>query len=480
MQKAVGNKKGQIEIIPDRFNKTYFHWIDNLRDWCISRQIWYGHQIPVWYKGDEVYVDVNPPKGEGWQQDPDTLDTWFSSGLWTFSTLGYPDLKAEDLKNYHPTSVMETGYDILFFWVARMILMTTYVLGDIPFKTVYLHGLVRDEQGRKMSKSLGNVIDPLDMIAKYGTDATRLSLLVGNTPGNDMKLSEEKIAGFRNFTNKLWNISRFMLINISEPKINVKRPKPKTLADEWVLESLEIVKSLVEGDFAKYNFAIAGEMLREFTWNNLADWYLEIAKVEGGKSEILNYILNTILKLWHPFMPYVTEAIWTEIYGKDKILMVEKWPSSVYGLGSFGDERSVDFLIIKEIIEKIRSLRAEYKIEPAKKIGAKINIGKKEKMVKNNEQVIKALARLETIEFVKSGAEVSLDLASAVDVEKEKPRLEKEIAELKKYTAGLENKLSNKEFVKNAPKEVVEKDQEKLSEAKSKLKKLEEQLKNLL
>ncbi|MBI2038008.1 MAG: valine--tRNA ligase [Candidatus Magasanikbacteria bacterium] len=477
MQDVVKNKK--IEIVPDHFEKTYFHWIDNLRDWCISRQIWFGHQIPVWYKGEEVYVGVDAPAGDGWQQDSDTLDTWFSSGLWTFSTLGYPDLKAEDLKNYHPTSVMETGYDILFFWVARMILMTTYVLGDVPFKTVYLHGLVRDEQGRKMSKSLGNVINPLDMIAKYGTDATRLSLLLGNTPGNDMKLSEEKIAGFRNFTNKLWNISRFMLLNIEEPKIDVKEPKAKTLADEWILESLEIMKSLVEGSIVKYNFAIAGEMLKEFTWNHLADWYLEIAKVEGGKSEILNYILNNILKLWHPYMPFVTESIWQEVYGEGRSLMVEKWPSSVHSLGSFGDERNVDFLIVKEVIEKIRSLRAEYKIEPAKKIGAKINIGKKEKVVKDNEDIIKALARLEKLEFVESGAEIALDLAGAVDVEKEKPRLEKEIAEIKKYVTGLENKVSNKEFVDNAPKAVVEKEQEKLSEAQSKLAKLQEQLANL-
>lgn len=476
MQKAVGNKKDQIKIIPDHFEKTYFHWIDNLRDWCISRQIWYGHQIPVWYKGGEVYAGVEAPEGAGWQQDPDTLDTWFSSGLWTFSTLGWPD-NLSDLKNFHPTSVMETGYDILFFWVARMVLMTTYVLGDIPFKTVYLHGLVRDEKGAKMSKSLGNVIDPLDMIAKYGTDATRLSLLLGNTPGNDMKLSEEKIAGFRNFTNKLWNISRFMLLNIESPKLDVKEPKAKTLADEWVLYKLRTVAAQTEANLLKLNFSMAGEQLRDFTWGDLADWYLEIAKVEGKKSEILNFILNTILKLWHPYMPFVTEVIWQEIYGEDKMLMVQEFPDA--RIESVPKDVGLFEGFVIRFITNIRSLRAEYKVEPAKKIGAFINVGKQENLLKENEEIIKALARLEKLEFTQSGAEVSLDLAGAVDKEKEKPRLEKEIGEIKKYVSGLENKLSNKEFVKNAPKEVVEKDKEKLSEAKSKLEKLEEQLKNI-
>lgn len=473
MQDVIKNK--QIEIVPDRFEKTYFHWIDNLRDWCISRQIWFGHQIPVWYKGEEIFVGVQAPEGEGWVQDPDTLDTWFSSGLWTFSTLGYPNMKAEDLKNYHPTSVMETGYDILFFWVARMILMTTYTLGDIPFKTVYLHGLVRDEQGRKMSKSLGNIIDPLDMIAKFGTDATRLSLLLGNTPGNDMKLSEEKIAGFRNFTNKLWNISRFMLINISEPKLDVAEPEAKTLADKWILEKLYTIINRTSENIEKFNFALAGDELRDFTWGDLADWYLEIAKVEGGKSEILNYILNTILKLWHPYMPFVTETIWQEVYGAEHILMVEQWPKVVIHKKT----DSTDFELIRSIITGIRSLRAENKIEPAKKIGAFLNIGDRKNLVKENEEVVKTLARLEKLEFVESGAEIALDLAGAVDVEKEKPRLEKEIAELVKYIAGLENKLSNQEFVNNAPPVVVEKEQTKLSEAKVKVEKLKEQLKAL-
>jgi len=482
MQKAV--KEKQIEIIPDRFVKTYFHWIDNLRDWCISRQIWYGHRIPVWYKGEEVYVGVEAPKDSGWTQDADTLDTWFSSGLWTFSTLGWPE-KTNDLKTYHPTSVMETGYDILFFWVARMILMTTYVLGEVPFEKVYLHGLVRDEQGRKMSKSLGNVINPLDMIAKFGTDATRLSLLMGNTPGNDMKLSEEKIAGFRNFTNKLWNISRFMLLNIENPKMDIIEPETKTLADKWILNKLHAVISGTTKNIEKFSFSLAGENLRDFTWGDLADWYLEIAKIEGDKPEILNYIFNTILKLWHPFMPFVTEAVWESVYGNDNLLMIQKWPAESVRANAAGE-----FEKIQQIITGIRTLRADNKIEPAKKMNAVISAGDKAEFLKNSSAIISGLARLKNLEikekivkpknsigFVISGVDVFIDLEGVVDFDKEKSRLQKESAEMEKYINGLKNKLSNKDFVRNAPKEIIEKERQKLADANEKLEKLENQLK---
>ncbi len=478
-------KSGQIEIIPDRFNKTYFHWIDNLRDWCISRQLWYGHQIPVWYKGGETYAGIEAPQEDGWTQDPDTLDTWFSSGLWTFSTLGYPDLNAEDLKNFHPTTVMETGYDILFFWVARMILMTTYVMGDIPFEKVYLHGLVRDEQGRKMSKSLGNVINPLDTIAEYGADATRLSLVIGNSPGNDLRLSVDKVAGYRNFTNKLWNIARFMLINIDKPQSVVDLPVANTLADRWILNRLGKVAGEVTENIEKFNFSYAGEVLRDFTWGELADWYLEIAKVEGGKAEILNYLLNTVLKLWHPFMPFVTEQIWQEAYG-DGLIMVAGWPKIKI-------EGNVDdFVLIKDIVSGIRALRAECKIEPVRKLNVAISGNKFIDLLHDNQDVIKQLGRLEvlTIEeniskpegsvgFIVGGVEVFVDVGSTIDKEKETVRLQKEIEMTEKYLVGLESKLSNTEFVSNAPVAVVEKEKQKLAEAKDKVEKLKNQLNQL-
>ncbi|MFZ2190172.1 MAG: valine--tRNA ligase [Candidatus Magasanikiibacteriota bacterium] len=493
MQQVVNNK--QIEIIPERFNATYFHWINNLRDWCISRQIWVGHQIPVWYKkgSNEIFVDIEPPKDiDNWERDPDNLDTWFSAGLWTFSTLGWPNKVDKDLKIYHPTAVLETMFDILFFWVARMIMMSTYALGEIPFEKVYLHARVLDKDGEKMSKSKPEtMIDPLDVCKKYGTDAVRLSMLLGVSPGADIKMSIEKIEGFRNFSNKLWNIARFIMMQIADSKcqMTIDKPTPKTLVDKWILSRLAFVAEQITTNIEQFQFSQAGEMLRDFTWNELADWYLEIAKIEGGKSEILNYILNTILKLWHPFMPFVTEQIWTEIYGEEKMLMVEKWPICHSELVS---ESFEGFELVKNIITGIRSLRAENKIEPVKKLNVVISAGDKVELLQENSEIIKVLARLENLQiqetttkpvgsigFVESGVEVFVDLSGAVDIEKETARLEKEKQELGKYVKGLEGKLGNKEFVSNAPPTVVEKEQQKLSEAKDKLAKIEGQLNNL-
>jgi len=488
MQTAV--RSGQIQIVPDRFEKTYFHWIDNLRDWNISRQIWYGHQIPVWYKDEKIHVG-DEPVGDGWEQDPDTLDTWFSSGLWTFSTLGWPD-NTDDFKHFHPTSVLETGYDILFFWVARMILMTTYTLGDIPFETVYLHGLVRDEQGRKMSKSLGNIINPLDMSEKYGTDAVRLSLMVGTTPGNDSKLSEEKIGSYRNFANKLWNISRFMLMNIENPQQDVSPPETSTLADQWIMARLDTVSTEVTEHVEQYRFSLAVETLRDFTWNELADWYLEIAKIEGSKSQILNHIFNTLLTLWHPFMPFVTEAIWQEIYGGEELLMGRPWTFSTH---TSSDTVSVvaHFAVVQELVTTIRSLRAEKNIEPSKEITVVIACEKEQALLDENAHVIRGLARVESLTIsgkdiekpetsvsaVMGGITLHLDLSGAIDIKAEKVRLQKEIDRIAPYVNQLEQKLANKEFVANAPESVVNQEKQKLAEARGTLDSLTNQLLSL-
>jgi valyl-tRNA synthetase len=333
MIKSVEN--GDITIFPNRFNKTYFHWIHNLRDWCISRQIWYGHRIPAWFKDGDIKVQKESP-GPGWEQDPDTLDTWFSSGLWTLSTLGWPN-DTLDRKNYHPTSVLETGYDILFFWVARMILMSTYLTGEIPFNTVYLHGLVRDEKGKKMSKSLGNIIDPLDMIGKYGADATRLSLIIGAAPGNDMPLSESRIKGYKNFANKIWNISRFVLTHTTDIDYSLT-PTPLSEQDQYILNNLQAKVREIDEEIEKYNLYLAGEKAYHYIWHEFADVVLEDSKpiltgtdtnARQSRQRVLIECLTTSLKLLHPFMPFVTEAIWQELPSEMKdssMLMVAPWP----------------------------------------------------------------------------------------------------------------------------------------------------------
>ncbi|MFA6526494.1 MAG: valine--tRNA ligase [Candidatus Buchananbacteria bacterium] len=511
-----GDKHKIIDITPERFHDTYLSWIDNLRDWCISRQIWWGHRIPVWYcdECNEIFYSAEKheacPKCQGHniRQDEDTLDTWFSSGAWTFSTLGWPD-KTEDLKKFHPTTWMQMGYEILFFWMARMILMSTYALDDIPFKNVYIHGILRDKNGKKFSKSLGNGLDPLEVIEKYGTDAIRLSLIKGVSAGNDSRYYEEKIEGSRNFVNKLWNISRFIFSSIENPTIIAARPEAKTEADKWIFNQLDFAIFNATQSLEKSDFSAAAEFLNDFTWNDFADWYLEVCKVESQKSkvdsdskdEILQYILQQILKLWHPFIPYVTELIWSKIDQKN-LLMIEAWPKAeenkhgivenIKDLLHLAKTDVVDFSLVKEVVASLRNLRAENKVEAGVFARVIIFAGSKLTFLQSQKEIIMKLSRLEKLDLMESGEkpkgcaanivsglEIYLDLAGLIDIEAEKKRLTKEIAEVDQYIKGIEMKLANEEFVSNAPAAVVAKEKEKLAEASGRKHKLNEQISSL-
>ncbi len=508
MQEVVRSE--EIKILPERFDKIYFNWIDNLRDWCISRQIWWGHQIPVWYKteGDstDMHVGVQAPEGEGWERDPDTLDTWFSSGSWTWSTLIDPNLaddyslsledmleNSPDFQKFHPTQVLETGYDILFFWVARMILMTTYTVGTIPFDTVYLHGLIRTREGKKMSKSDPKTcIDPLEVIEKYGADALRMSMVIGSSPGNDSRLYDEKIKGYRNFTNKLWNASRFVLGIFEEngiaeaPKLDLKNLSD---ADQWILDKLNKVVVETDNSLMEYKIGEAGQLLYDFVWNEFCDWYLELSKGEKQNLGVLYHCLKTILILLHPITPFVTEQIWSQLPGAEGMLIQADFPTPLEG--QF-DGSAVELTI--GIVSAIRSMRAENQIEAAQKIPVTIFAYDHFETVDRNKPDIIRLARLSALSLygtdeekklsgaaadVVNGMEIYIPLEGLVDTEKEKERLQKEIANLTKYIAGLTGKLSNKKFVQNAPEAIVEAEKNKLEEAEEKLGKMEEQLKNL-
>lgn len=489
MQESVSS--GRVTILPDRFAKTYFHWIDNLRDWCISRQIWFGHRIPVWYRKqsteEEVYCGINPPDGEGWEQDPDTLDTWFSSGLWTFSMLGWPDKTAEDFKNYHPTNLLETGYDILFFWVARMILMTEYLIGTHPFDTVYLHGLVRDSEGHKMSKSLGNTIDPLTVSEEHGADALRMALVSGSTPGNDTKLSDEKIIAMRNFTNKLWNLARYVG---TMSTVTDERQEAKSDADRDLLQKLERVVADVTRNLDRYELSLATEALREFTWGHFADWYVEIHKIEKNDA-MLRHAFDTILKLWHPFMPFVTEAIHQTLHlDESELLMIAKWPVFESTHATIADENR--FELVKNLIVKIRAVRSAYRIDPAQKMIVSA-FGGSEHTIRDNEEVFKRLARIAEVRTIDASTDAPknsipvqagllqayLHLEGAVDIETEKSRLGKEIADTERYMKSIEAKLANPAFADRAPKNIVDAERAKLDDAKKKSTEISSWLTNL-
>lgn len=485
MQQSVSS--GDITLLPARFEKTYFHWIDNLRDWCISRQIWFGHRIPVWYRGEEIFCGIEAPTDAGWEQDPDTLDTWFSSGLWTFSTLGWPDTKATDFKTYHPTTLLETGYDILFFWVARMILMSEYLIGTRPFSTIYLHGLVRDEQGRKMSKSLGNTIDPLTVSEQYGADALRLALVSGSTPGNDVRLSDEKIVAMRNFTNKLWNLARYVGTATLSSGAEVA-PLPKSDADRFILEKLKVITARVTRhlDEQHYELSLATEELRDFTWGDFADWYVEVHKIEKNDA-LLRFTFDAILKLWHPFMPFVTEAIHqTFHFNQSPFLMVAPWP--VFETTQTEIATQNRFGLVKELIIAIRNTRASYRIEPAKKMSISA-FGTSEQALRDNEAVCKRLARLEDIHTlmndtapdntipVQAGPlRVFLHLDGIIDIEKETQRLKTELAEKTRYITSLQDRLNDPKFASRAPAHILAQTKTLLDEASSAAARLTESL----
>ncbi|MFA7088094.1 MAG: valine--tRNA ligase [Patescibacteria group bacterium] len=479
-------KKEDIKIIPERFSKRYSDWMENLHDWCISRQIWFGHQIPVWYKGAELYVGLEAPADSGWTQDPDTLDTWFSSGMWTFSTLGWPDnykngVKSGDLKKFHPTDVLETGYEILTLWVSRMIMMSMFALGESPFKTVYLHGMILDANGKKMSKSKGNGVDPLDMIASFGADASRLSLLMGFTPGNDSRFSEDKVEAKRNFINKLWNISRFILTTVDDKILATDTfvPIPKTEADKWILgEMADLIKKTGER-LDIFDFSIAAEELTDFTWNKLADWYLEMAKIEKNKEEILIYILKNLLILWHPFIPFVTEKIWESF--NDDLLMVAKWPDPVV---MNNKKESEHIKLLQEIVIAIRNARSENKIEPSKKINAVIFGREKTEWLVNYEKFIAGLKTgLSSVKFLEKGEKiesaipvlvggVEIYLLVEIDGAKDRERLLKEKSNLEKVISLQKQKLANAEFITKAPEKIVSEEKNKLARYEADLEKI--------
>ena len=488
---------GDIRIIPKRFEKVYFHWIDNLHDWCISRQIWWGHRIPVWYRGDEIYIDAQAPtealdekdKGAGeWRQDPDTLDTWFSSGLWTWSTLVDPELtedfdltledilkKSPDYQRFHPTSVLETAYDILFFWVARMILMTTYATGEVPFKNVYLGGLIRTKDGAKMSKSHPEtIIDPLEIIPEYGADALRLSLVIGNTPGNDARIYKEKIAGYRNFCNKLWNVARFVMAQLPE---DYKQDKPDfdTSAEQWIHHQINQTVKGVTSSLERYRFSDAGDQIYHLLWDDFADWYVEVSKIDTNP-DVLVYGLETILKLAHPFAPFVTEAIWQNLPYRDDLLITQAWPQVDKVKYQPGD-----FETIKQLVVEIRSYWAEMQLRDST---LHYNSSK---LLDENAELIARLANIAGVKKVSDGKGMFLTSTDihcwmAVNPGLIKKYLLNLVHTHKQKTSQVDKlkaKLANDNYVNNAPKDVVKQTREMLSEAESESARLATQIANL-
>ncbi len=520
-------RSGEIEIVPKRFEKVYFNWMENIRDWCISRQLWWGHRIPIWYGPDGrpfaarsesaalEQATAHYGKTVHLEQDPDVLDTWFSSGLWPFSTLGWPD-KTEDMAVYYPTTVMETGYDIIFFWVARMIMLGLKFTGQVPFSVVYLHGLVRDEQGRKMSKSLGNALDPLDLVYEFGCDALRFTLITAGTPGNDVKLSKSRVEANRNFANKIWNAARFVIMNVAGAKLPrtdgdaydvtyaLPDPEDVSLADRWILSRLDATCAEVSRLIETWQLGEAGRHLYEFLWNEYCDWYIEAAKVrlyEGAPEEaqatrqVLAHVLEQSLRLLHPFMPFVTEAIWQNLPGlggyQDEGLIFRHWPQPL-GLADAGVEET--FARIQEIVRGIRNVRSEYNVEPGRRIAALLAAGEHTPVLEASLPMIAALARLDPAQttvaealaapdkaaaLAAGGVAVYLPLAGMVDLAAERKRIQGELDAVDRQLQRIAGLLNNPGFTAKAPAEVVEREQAKQEELAAKRGQLSERLADL-
>ncbi len=495
-------KKGETKFIPERFDKIYFHWMENIKDWCISRQLWWGHQIPAYYcdscghmEVSETPVDTCPKCGKPMRRDEDTLDTWFSSALWPFSTLGWPD-KTPELEYFYPTDTLVTGYDIIFFWVARMIFSALEHTGEVPFKQVLIHGLVRDEQGRKMSKSLGNGIDPLQVIDQYGADALRLTLVTGNSPGNDMRYSDDKIKASRNFANKLWNATRYILMNLGEEITKPELPDQLETEDKWVLSKLNTLIREATDNLERFELGMAVQKIHDFIWDILCDWYIEITKprmAQGGQSalgaqKVLSYVMANSLKLLHPFMPYITEELWQAVPHDNEFIMTASWPVADPALDFAQEEQ--EFEMVMEVIRGIRNARAEKNIPFSKKAKVYIATSQPEVFAKSTAFLEKLASASEVevgdsftlenpVQIVTPHATVYLPLGDLVDLDKERARLAKEKEACEKEIEFISKKLSNENFVSKAPAAVVDQQRQKLEAAKKKLAGVEESLKQL-
>ncbi|SFB40238.1 valyl-tRNA synthetase [Cohnella sp. OV330] len=475
-----------VNFVPDRFEKIYLHWIENVRDWCISRQLWWGHRIPAWYKEGtgEIYVGTEAPEGDGWVQDEDVLDTWFSSALWPFSTLGWPD-STEDLKRYYPTDVLVTGYDIIYFWVARMIFTALEFTGESPFKDVLIHGLVRDAEGRKMSKSLGNGVDPFEVIEKYGADAMRYMLSTGNTPGQDLRFRWEKVEQARNFANKIWNASRFALMNLEGFKAeDIDLTGSLSTADRWILHRLHETARDVTRLMETYEFGETGRLLYNFIWDDLCDWYIEFAKLtlygedaaaKTSTQSVIAYVLDRTLRLLHPFMPYLSEEIWQHLpHEAGETITLAAWPA--YDAAFEAPDAVSEMGLLMDAIRAVRNVRAEVGVTPGKKIEllAKPTTEASAGILKRNEEYLRRFCNTSSLTLdaslaapekamtaIVTGVELYLPIAGLIDIGQEIARLTKELASLNAEVDRVEKKLANEGYIAKAPAHVVEQERAK-------------------